>query len=229
MELVIPSHCSHHHFYQLLPFTSLAPCFHTLSFRIVFGLLFLKTYPCRAVLAPVEKTRFPFTFFFLHQTKHAIILRKQLTSARITLKPGLRGKWCYCAPCSPVGENTFLCSCRECNSLKFVFWYVNIDPSHFPNLAILRHWRHTIHKLCTTDFFFCSHKMCDEDKDRDGGRVLQIWISMLTTAQTKLHNYEVSLSECCRHFKSATRELTAWATAAQTRILISCQVLGKFG
>lgn len=54
---------------------------------------------------------------------------------------------------------------------------------------------------------------------------------MLWTAHTNLHNYKVSLSECSRHFKSATRELAAWiwgwTTAAQTRILISCQVMGN--
>lgn len=154
MELVIPSHCSHHHFYKLFPFTCLAPCFHTLNFRIVFGLLFLKPYPCRAVLGPVEKTRFLFTFFFAsNQTcdrpQKAVDFCQDNSQTRATRKMLLL---CSLQPWKRKYISLF--SCRECDSLKFVFWYVNIDPSHFPNLAILWHWRHTIHKLCTTDFFF---------------------------------------------------------------------------
>lgn len=57
--------------------------------------------------APVEKMTFPFAF--LHPTKHMIVLKKQMTSARITLKPGLWQKCCYCALHSPGSENPFLC------------------------------------------------------------------------------------------------------------------------
>lgn len=108
-----------HHFYRLLPFTCLARCVVQIFLLLHhLGQFSFKTYPCPAILAPVEKTTFPFAF--LHPSKHpqkADDLCQDNSQTRTVWKMLLLSS-------SQPWKNTFLCSCRECNSLKFVFFNI---------------------------------------------------------------------------------------------------------
>lgn len=151
MEKVSLSQYSTHHFSEFLPFMCLAWC--VLQIFILLhrlSLLFLKTYPCRAILAPVEKITFPFTF--LHPTKHTIVLRKQMTSARITLNQDCEENVVIVLLAALDARIHFSVLAENATALNLYFECFNIDPSHCPNAAIFLHWRHTIHKLGTNDF-----------------------------------------------------------------------------
>lgn len=128
-----------HHFYRLLPFTCLARCVVQIFLLLHhLGQFSFKTYPCPAILAPVEKTTFPFAF--LHPSKHTIVLKKQMTYARIILKPGLCGKCCYC-PLRNPGRTHFSVLAENATALNLyfsIFKYQSFTLSKHCNFPTLK-------------------------------------------------------------------------------------------
>lgn len=143
VEKVSLSHCSTHTSFlpvMTIYVSSMTCCtnFHT---------ALSQNLPLPCLRGTREKDNNSFRFSASHQEHES----PQNSSGRITLKPGLWGKCCFCfALCSPAVHFSVLA--ENATALNLYLEDFNVDPPHCPNPAIFLHWRHTIHKLCTTDF-----------------------------------------------------------------------------